>query len=72
MFGNFVTKTETAANATGAEANVSVGVNADGTIRSASAYRKFKADYRSQSSSFSGQCVPKKGKINDASDYDKR
>ncbi len=63
MFGDFQTKTETTANATGAEANVSVGVNADGTYAVSIGVPQIKGKTTgSQTSSFSGQCVPKEGK----------
>jgi hypothetical protein len=63
MFGDFQTKTETSANATGAEANVNVGVNADGTYSVSVALPQIQGQTTgSQTSSFSGQCVPKEGK----------
>jgi hypothetical protein len=63
MFGNFLTKTETTANATNAQANVHVGVNADGTYAVSVGVPQIKGQTTgSQTSSFSGQCVPKEGK----------
>lgn len=63
MYGDFQTKTETTANATGAEANVSVGVNADGTYTVSVGVPQIQGQTTgSQTSSFSGQCVPKEGK----------
>ncbi len=63
MFGNFQTKTETTANATGAEANVSIGVNADGTYSISVGVPQIKGmTTGKETSSFSGQCVPKEGK----------
>jgi pimeloyl-ACP methyl ester carboxylesterase len=63
MFGDFQTKTETIANATNAEANVSVGVNADGTYAVSVAVPQIKGKTTgTQTASFNGQCVPKEGK----------
>jgi triacylglycerol esterase/lipase EstA (alpha/beta hydrolase family) len=63
MTGNFQTKTETSANATGAEANVSVGVNQDGTYSVSVGLPQIQGQTTgSQTSSFAGQCVPKEGK----------
>ncbi len=63
MTGNFLTKTETSANATGAEANVSVGVNTDGTYTVSVGVPQIQGQTTgTETSSFSGQCVPKEGK----------
>jgi hypothetical protein len=63
MSGNFLTKTETTGNATNAEANVSVGVNADGTYSVSVGLPQIQAQTTGkETSSFSGQCQPKKGK----------
>ena len=63
MFGIFESKTETTGNATGAQANVNVGVNADGTYSVSVALPQIKGQTTGkQTSSFSGQCKPKEGK----------
>ncbi len=63
MTGNFLTKTETTANATGAASNVHVGVNSDGTYTVSVAVPQIQGQTTgTETSSFSGQCVPKEGK----------
>jgi triacylglycerol esterase/lipase EstA (alpha/beta hydrolase family) len=63
MYGSFVSKTETSANATNAEANVSVGMNNDGTYTVSVGVPQIQGQTTgSQTSSFSGQCTPKEGK----------
>ncbi len=63
MYGEFQTKTETSARATNAEANASVGVNADGTYAVSVGVPQIQGQTTgTQTSSFSGQCVPKEGK----------
>ncbi|HEY0051350.1 MAG TPA: alpha/beta fold hydrolase [Pyrinomonadaceae bacterium] len=63
MTGNFLTKTETTGNATNAEANVNVGVNADGTYTVSVGLPQIQGlTTGKETSSFSGQCQPKKGK----------
>ena len=63
MTGDSTSKTETSANATGAEANVNVGVNTDGTYTVSVAVPQIQGQTTgSQTSTYSGQCVPKEGK----------
>ncbi|HEX8367435.1 MAG TPA: hypothetical protein VF604_02620 [Pyrinomonadaceae bacterium] len=63
MTGNFLTKAETTGNATNAEANVNVGVNADGTYTVSVGLPQIQGlTTGKETSSFSGQCQPKKGK----------
>jgi pimeloyl-ACP methyl ester carboxylesterase len=63
MTGNSVSKTETSANASGQEANAHVGVNADGTYTVSVGLPQIQGQTTgSQSSTYSGQCVPKEGK----------
>jgi pimeloyl-ACP methyl ester carboxylesterase len=63
MTGNSVSKTETAGTASGLEANVHVGVNSDGTYSVSVGLPPIQGKTTgSQSSSYSGQCVPKEGK----------
>jgi pimeloyl-ACP methyl ester carboxylesterase len=63
MSGSSVSKTETTGNAGGLEANVNVGVNADGTYTVSVGVPQIKGKTTgSQTSSFSGQCTPKEGK----------
>jgi pimeloyl-ACP methyl ester carboxylesterase len=63
MTGNFLTKTETTGNATNAEANVNVGVNADGTYTVSVGLPQIQGQTTGkETSSFAGQCQPKKGK----------
>ena len=63
MSGDSVSKTETKATASGVEANVHVGVNADGTYSVSVGLPPIQGKTTgSQSSSYSGQCVPKEGK----------
>lgn len=63
MYGVFQSKTQTEANASGAETSVSVGVNADGTYSVSVGVPQIKGQTTgSQTSTFSGQCVPKEGK----------
>lgn len=63
MYGNFESKTQTTANATGVNANVSVGVNMDGTYTVSVGVPPIQGQTTgSQTSSFSGQCTPKEGK----------
>jgi pimeloyl-ACP methyl ester carboxylesterase len=62
MFGTFESKTETTGNATNAEARVNVGVNADGTYTVSVGLPQIQGQTTgTESSSYSGQCVPKKG-----------
>jgi len=63
MSGKFTSKTETHSAASGLEANVSVGVNTDGTYTVSVAVPQIKGTTTGeQTSSFSGQCAPKEGK----------
>jgi hypothetical protein len=63
MTGNSISKTETTGSASGQEANVHVGVNADGTYTVSVALPQIQGKTTgSQSSTYSGQCVPKEGK----------
>jgi pimeloyl-ACP methyl ester carboxylesterase len=63
MTGNTTSKTETTASAGGLEANVNVGVNADGTYTVSVALPQIQGKTSgSQSSTYGGQCVPKEGK----------
>lgn len=63
MSGNFETKTETSGNATNVEANVSVGVNNDGTYTISVGLPQIQGMVSgTEKSSFSGQCKPKEGK----------
>jgi pimeloyl-ACP methyl ester carboxylesterase len=63
MTGTTTSKTETTASAGGLEANVHVGVNADGTYTVSVALPQIQGQTTgSQSSTYSGQCVPKEGK----------
>ncbi|HEY0459433.1 MAG TPA: hypothetical protein VGC97_09875 [Pyrinomonadaceae bacterium] len=63
MTGNFATKTETTGNATNAEANVSVGVNTDGTYTVSVSLPQIQGQVSgTETSAFSGQCKPKEGK----------
>ncbi len=63
MTGTSTSKTETSGNANGLEANVNVGVNTDGTYTVSVAVPQIKGRTTgTQTSTFSGQCVPKEGK----------
>jgi pimeloyl-ACP methyl ester carboxylesterase len=63
MSGTSTSKTETQGSASGLEANVNVGVNADGTYTVSVGLPQIKGRTSgSQTSSFSGQCTPKEGK----------
>ena len=63
MSGTSTSKTETTASAGGLEANVSVGVNADGTYTVGVGLPQIQGRTTgTQTSSYSGQCVPKEGK----------
>jgi pimeloyl-ACP methyl ester carboxylesterase len=63
MSGASVSKTQTEGSAGGVEANVSVGVNTDGTYTVGVGLPQIKGKTTgSLSSSFSGQCTPKEGK----------
>ncbi len=63
MKGEFSSKTETSGNASQQNANVSIGVNSDGTYTVSVALPSIKGKTTgSQSSSFSGQCTTKEGK----------
>lgn len=63
MSGTSTSKTETTGSAGGVGANVSVGVNADGTYTVGVGLPQIKGKTTgSQTSSFSGQCTPKEGK----------
>ncbi|HKP71957.1 MAG TPA: hypothetical protein VJT82_03400, partial [Pyrinomonadaceae bacterium] len=63
MSGTSTSKTETSGNASGLDANVNVGVNADGTYTVSVALPRIEGKTTgSQTSTFSGQCTPKEGK----------
>lgn len=63
MTGTSTSKTETTGNAGGLEANVHVGVNADGTYTVSVGLPQIPGKTTGQqSSTYSGQCVPKEGK----------
>jgi len=63
MFGSFESKTETIAKATGVEANVSVGINDDGTYTVSVGIPQIQGKTTGkETASFSGQCTPKEGK----------
>lgn len=63
MSGNSTSKTQTTGSAGGVEANVSVGVNTDGTYTVGVGLPQIKGKTTgSQTSSFSGQCTPKEGR----------
>jgi pimeloyl-ACP methyl ester carboxylesterase len=63
MRGESMSKTETSGSASGEEANVHVGVNTDGTYSVSVGLPQIKGKTTgSQTSSYSGQCVPKEGK----------
>jgi pimeloyl-ACP methyl ester carboxylesterase len=63
MRGTFTSKTETTASQGGLDANVSIGVNSDGTYSVSVGVPPIKGKTTGeQKSSFSGQCVPKEGK----------
>lgn len=63
MSGTSTSKTETSGNAGGLEANVNVGVNADGTYTVSVGVPQIKGKTTGeQKSTYSGQCVPKEGK----------
>ena len=63
MRGTTTSKTETSATQGGVDANVSIGVNNDGTYTVSVGVPQIKGKTTGeQSSSYSGQCVPKEGK----------
>lgn len=63
MRGTSTSKSEASASQAGVPANVSVGVNDDGTYSVSVGLPQIKGKIKgSQSSSFSGQCTPKEGK----------
>ncbi|MBV8856052.1 MAG: hypothetical protein JOZ02_03745 [Acidobacteria bacterium] len=63
MSGTSTSRTQTQGSAGGVEANVSVGVNTDGTYTVGVGLPQIKGKITgSQTSSFSGQCTPKEGK----------
>ena len=63
MSGESISKTETSGNASGLEANVSVGVNADGSYAISVGVPQIQGKTTgSQSLTFSGQCTTKEGK----------
>jgi pimeloyl-ACP methyl ester carboxylesterase len=63
MSGHSTSKTETTGSAGGLEANVNVGVNADGTYSVSVAVPEIQGRTTgSQTSSYGGQCTPKEGK----------
>jgi pimeloyl-ACP methyl ester carboxylesterase len=62
MSGNFVTKSQTRANGSGLEADVDVSMDSDGTYRVGVRLPEIKGTVTgSNTSSYSGQCTPKKG-----------
>ena len=63
MTGTSTSRTETSGNASGLEANVHVGVNADGTYTVSVGVPQIKGRTTGQqTSTYSGQCVPKEGR----------
>lgn len=67
--GSFVTKSETRANESGVEADVHIGMDSDGTYSVGVRLPEVKGTVSgSTSSSFSGQCTPKKGVNNSMAD----
>lgn len=61
--GEFVSRSEASGSAGGLEANVTVGVNDDGTYSVSVAIPEIEGKLTgSESSTFSGQCTPKQGK----------
>ncbi len=63
MSGVSTSRTEASASAGGVDANVSIGINDDGTYSIGVALPQIKGKLGgSQSSSYSGQCTPKEGK----------
>lgn len=63
MNGTSTSKTETSGNASGLDANVHVGVNADGTYTVSVALPTIQGKTTgTQTSTYSGQCTPKEGK----------
>lgn len=63
MRGESISKTETKASVSGEEANFTVGINMDGTYSVSVGLPPVKGETTGeQSSTFSGQCVPKEGK----------
>jgi pimeloyl-ACP methyl ester carboxylesterase len=63
MSGDFTTKTETIGKATNAEANVNVGVNADGTYTVSVGLPQIQGQTTGKETAvFNGQCTPKEGK----------
>lgn len=62
MTGSFVSKSVTTGTANGLEANVHIGLDSDGTYGVSIGLPDFKGTLSgSETSSFSGQCTPKKG-----------
>jgi hypothetical protein len=63
MTGTSTSKTETSGNASGLEANFHVGVNTDGTYTVSVGVPQIKGKTTGQqTSTYSGQCVPKEGR----------
>lgn len=63
MRGTSTSETKSSASESGVDANVSIGVNSDGTYTVSVALPQIKGKLSGlQSSSFSGQCKPKEGK----------
>ncbi|MBK9527641.1 MAG: hypothetical protein IPO41_04835 [Acidobacteria bacterium] len=63
MFGEFESKSEVRGQASGVEANVSVGVNGDGTYSVSVGIPQIQGMLKGEEkASFSGQCKPKEGK----------
>src|ERR687893_421952 len=63
MTGTSTSRTETSGTASGLEANVHVGVNADGSYTVSVAVPQIKGRTTGQqTSTYSGQCVPKEGR----------
>jgi pimeloyl-ACP methyl ester carboxylesterase len=63
MSGESTSRTETSGSANGLEANVNVGVNTDGTYTVSVAVPQIKGRTTGQqTSTYSGQCVPKEGR----------
>ncbi len=62
MKGDSVSKSETKGSEVGVDANVNIGVNMDGTYTVSVAISQIRGETSgSQSSTYSGQCVPKEG-----------
>ena len=63
MFGEFESKSEARGQATGVDANVTVGVNSDGTYAVSVGIPQIQGIVKGEEkASFSGQCKPKEGK----------